>query len=438
MIAYIAIFIEKRKTKGVDKMLMEFNYKKILFFLLCCLNFYSVIFEDIKFLGYIFYYIIPVIFCAFNYKILLTILKQIIQTPFIHFFITCILIGILSIIIPIAYGTFDFSYFTIRVMQITKELVKMIFLLVFFIKYISPNYDYKLFMKYYVISTCTYVMFTILTIAFPTLRELIINHLEVSANTIRLFHQENYFTRFGWCGFSGFTFTLKASLSVIFSLYFIVINPNKHLVENLIMLLVSFLGNLFYGRIGLIVSGIMILITLFCLYKNNKMLVKKIILIFTYSFFVLILFSFYNERLQMWFNWTFQNFINFFTTGSFSTTSTEALENMYVLPSLKTFFIGDGYYSTSSGYYMNIDIGLLRPIYFAGIFFQLLRYYTLYIPLKLIHISKIKYARYFSFCLLILFIIFELKGESIFPVINLILIISIIITLNKNKVKIND
>ena len=113
MIAYIAIFIEKRKTKGVDKMLMEFNYKKILFFILCCLNFYSVIFEDIKFLGYIFYYIIPVIFCAFNYKIILSILKQIIQTPFIHFFITCILIGILSIIIPIVYGTFDFSYFTI-------------------------------------------------------------------------------------------------------------------------------------------------------------------------------------------------------------------------------------------------------------------------------------------------------------------------------------
>ena len=83
MIAYIAIFIEKRKTKGVDKMLMEFNYKKILFFILCCLNFYSVIFEDIKFLGYIFYYIIPVIFCAFNYKIILSIFHLKIIAPMI-------------------------------------------------------------------------------------------------------------------------------------------------------------------------------------------------------------------------------------------------------------------------------------------------------------------------------------------------------------------
>lgn len=412
-------------------MTFKLDIKKFLFLILCCLNFYSVIFEDFKIIGYIFYYVVPFCFLLLNYKIIIDILKRIINNGLYKYIICCVLLGILSIIIPIIYGTQDFSYFSIRIMQIVKETIKMIFLLVYFIKYISKDYDYKSFMKYFIISTCIYVSFTMLTIIFPAIREFIINHLETSEITNRLFNQENYFTRFGWAGFSGFTFTLKASLSVAFSLYLILIEQKQNFFRNCLFLLVSFLGNFFYGRIGLVVSGILILISLFYLYKKNKSLAKKVIIYLTVLFIVMVLFALCNKRVQMWFEWAFQSILNFIATGSFSTSSTDVLKNMYILPSFKTFCFGDGYYSIGDLYYMNIDVGLLRPIYFGGIIFQILRYYTIYILFNKIYNSKILYKNYLIICLTILFVIFELKGESIFPIVSILFVITILLNTNE-------
>jgi len=355
-----------------------------------------------------------------NYKTLIDVYENIKKTKLIFYIPIMVTIGILSLIIPFIYGTFDFSYFSIRILQIVKESIKVLFLIVFYIKYISPEFDCVLFMKYFIVSTCIYVGFTTLTIIFPQLRELIISHLKLSNNEIRLLAQENYFTRFGWCGFSGFTFTLKSTLSVIFSLYIIFVEQNKKIVLHIIFLIISFLGNLYYGRIGLVCSSIIIILGIIYLFTINIYLAKTILVYLLYTLLIFILFILFSKKLQLWISWAFQFLLNFFQSGSFSTSSTESLQNMYIIPNIKTLFIGDGFYSTSIGYYMNIDVGLLRPIYFGGILFQLLRYSTVVICLKHLYDKKMKHNQIFIFMVFILFVFFEIKGESIFPIISIL------------------
>ena len=81
------------------------------------------------------------------------------------------------------------------------------------------------------------------------------------------------------------------------------------------------------------------------------------------------------------FRFGFEGFFNFFETGTWTTGSNETLKTMIVWPeSLRTWFIGDGYFENSSadpnylgdatekGFYMGTDIGYLRFIFYFGIF----------------------------------------------------------------------
>lgn len=86
-------------------------------------------------------------------------------------------------------------------------------------------------------------------------------------------------------------------------------------------------------------------------------------------------------------NFSFELFINYSQSGTFSTQSTNVLASMYVFPkTLKTYIIGDGQYyiipgDRSSAYYMHTDVGYLRLVYYFGIigsfFYFLLQYYVI-------------------------------------------------------------
>lgn len=90
----------------------------------------------------------------------------------------------------------------------------------------------------------------------------------------------------------------------------------------------------------------------------------------------------YNTNPQIHSNlrFAFEGFFNLFETGEFTTTSTEKLQTMYVFPdNLKTWMIGDGYFSSPrdvdpyfigkivGGYYMGTDVGYLRFIFYFGV-----------------------------------------------------------------------
>lgn len=77
------------------------------------------------------------------------------------------------------------------------------------------------------------------------------------------------------------------------------------------------------------------------------------------------------ESLEMVFNFGFEMFVNYLQSNSLESESTNQMKEMYVWPtSLKTYLIGDGLYTDSINgtYYMQTDIGILRLIYYFGVF----------------------------------------------------------------------
>ena len=76
----------------------------------------------------------------------------------------------------------------------------------------------------------------------------------------------------------------------------------------------------------------------------------------------------------------FEGFFNYSETGTWRTSSTDILKTMYIFPeNIKTWFIGDGYFAdpsvfdpyfigkSYSAFYMGIDVGYLRFIYYFGL-----------------------------------------------------------------------
>lgn len=62
--------------------------------------------------------------------------------------------------------------------------------------------------------------------------------------------------------------------------------------------------------------------------------------------------------------------MNYIESGSLSSSSTDQLKSMYILPhNISTYLIGDGYFIDKEygSYYKDIDVGFLRVIYYTGI-----------------------------------------------------------------------
>lgn len=87
----------------------------------------------------------------------------------------------------------------------------------------------------------------------------------------------------------------------------------------------------------------------------------------------------HNDQFHKLFRFAFEAFFNYIERGEFETSSTDRLQTMYVFPeSLKTWLIGDGYFSNPygdpnfigkyiGGYYMGTDVGYLRFIFYSGL-----------------------------------------------------------------------
>jgi hypothetical protein len=124
----------------------------------------------------------------------------------------------------------------------------------------------------------------------------------------------------------------------------------------------------------------------------------------------------------------FEMFVNYSETGSFSTASTDILENMYVFPdNAKTYIIGDGHYyikpgDPAYGYYKGTDVGYLRLIYYfgiAGLLIYLMLQYTAVIN-ALKNNPRDNVFRIYILLVFVLLLINNLKGfTDLFFLINL-------------------
>lgn len=403
------------------------------YLVLCTLFYYNAIYDGLEIIGYICFYGIPIIYIIIHYQEAISLLRICLSNRLKYYILSLLLLSVLSLLLPYFSGTNDYSYFTIRILQIAKESVKLLFLVMVYLRYISPQGDIKLFMRYFVLSTCLYILGTIVIIGFPSLRELLLTLNKADVRTIRLAHKATYLTRFGWCGFSGFTYTLKCSLAVAMMCWLMFEERFQRFWENCTLLFLCMLGNLFYGRIGIVVSGIFFMILLIVFWKAERELAYRLFMIIVCAFVGILLLAVFSERARSWLYWAFQSFVNLATTGSMETTSSASLEKMYFMPEWKTILIGDARYMTPQGtYYMGTDVGLLRPLLFGGILFQAVRYSALFILLKQFKEDWRYTHAWIVYLLLILFGIFELKGEVICVIISNIFALALLASYAKS------
>ena len=137
------------------------------YLLLSTLFYYSTVWEDIEWLCYLLYYGIPFLYLCYHYEWVIDCIRICMRSCLKYYLGAILFMALLSLVLPCLYQTYDFSYFLIRILQIGKEGLKILFLFLIFIRYISPEGDYLLFMKYFVLATCMYILGTCVIIAIP-------------------------------------------------------------------------------------------------------------------------------------------------------------------------------------------------------------------------------------------------------------------------------
>lgn len=145
---------------------------------------------------------------------------------------------------------------------------------------------------------------------------------------------------------------------------------------NCIFYIISFF---LIGVVGIIMSRTTMIgagISLFMLfYKQDRKQVFKAIRLVVLTFIVIILALFMfpiklSSESEAMLQYGFELFYNYSNSGSMESPSTNRMFEMYeTYPTdIKTWIIGDAMYSNpSGGYYMNIDIGYLRLLFYFGI-----------------------------------------------------------------------
>lgn len=202
----------------------------------------------------------------------------------------------------------------------------------------------------------------------------------------RLVSIEAYIMRFSIIGFTGFGDTLKCSLGILFSWYLI---TRKKKIGYIGMIL-SIIGNFFYGRIGVIISAIYI-VFLF-LNRDTLKFVIVMLLFFIGCYFSLLIVD--DPYIYLWLWWICDPVDSFFSglaVGqlTFGGSADILIERMYFPIDDETLMHGDGKYTTTEGYYMHTDAGFMRILLFGGIPMMVLVYgaflclsYSAYIRLK--------------------------------------------------------
>lgn len=352
------------------------------------------------------------------------------------------LIAASSLFIPIIYKTYDFSYMNSFIRTLTY-LVSYLVLLDMTNQFLRPKVLKEEFMRLFIFSSQLYVIFSLATLVSPGLKKFWQSIIYESERNLDLVNNNpHYLTRFGWTGFSNFSVSFSITLAFIFAVVILIKKWNggegidKPILISLPFL---FLGGAFYGRIGLVA---MILITgltlIYLTIKKGKLHYFVYIISAMVGFFVLFtLAQLFNPTLAYWYKWIMEPVINLFTTGKLTTTSTQSLFDMYIIPSMRTILLGDGYYASTlgTGYYMSVDIGFLRPLLFFGIGNVMITYSISLLLLKGF-LGVGRNNLYFVTLIFFTLVLFEIKGEvnlALIPLLYTLLLAEAASTSNKLK-----
>lgn len=392
--------------------------------LLCAYHFFPFITTRGSILMYVWAYCIPVAYIVWNLNTLKKVISALVYSEAM---VTVVLIGLLScvsILIPVLYGTNDFSFLTQSIMTMIKIIIRMLFISMVIVKNI-PNATKETIMKYFIFSCLLYICSTVIMLIVPGIKNIFFDLVKENEWSKTCAMDPRYKTRYGWAGFSGFEYTFKCVLAMIFNNYFVGDNiKDKNVWIRIGVTLVLFVGTLFYGRSGSLFGMLVIVALAVNLLKSRPKILISLACGGCFALVLLLVLQSRIEALNVWFEWAFDLFVTFFKTGKLETGSSNVLiQSMIFMPELKTILLGDGMYTTASGYYMSTDAGIMRPLLFGGIGFAALRYLSLYCMLCLAILkNKDKKEKEVYFWTLLLCVFLEIKGEILFSCLPIIIL----------------
>jgi hypothetical protein len=298
-----------------------------------------------------------------------------------------VIIGLNSVIFPILHATFDFSYVSV-VTSIPRQCILQLFLLLLVDKHIKNGSLLDNYFEVSIRSGVIYVLISIIMFLVPNIKTFWSAMIYQPSHNIYLSEISYYQTRWGLAGFSGFDCTLCCSIFIVMVFYLIcknIVECKKIKKKYYLQIIILLLGNVFYGRTGLIISMIVIIIsTLFIGFKLKKLSsLTLLFIILCMAFGIMLRLKDRSEFVNTFYVWAFTPIRNLFTTGEIGTQSYNDLVSMHFMPNIKTLLIGDGYYTEKDTglYYMHTDVGYLRPTLFYGVFNLIIGYICSFAPL---------------------------------------------------------
>lgn len=422
---------------GIQMKTEKKNKIKVWYLILFSLIQFPLKIAGMRWLAYMYIYFLPALYLMKNINWTVCFFKRMkYKYSEVSIWIFAYLICV-SCIWPIVTGSFDLTYITVYWRSVILILLKYTFLLAVYERHINRHAPSSMeFCDYYIYSVILYITFSAIIFLVPALRSILMNVLYLEPEDIMNLEKPAYFSRFGWGGWSGYGATMQCTLSLTFACVNIICGGCiRKQIKYLMLSAVLMAGNSFYGRTGLVVSLICILLTtLYAVYE------KRLGYLFCVLFLALVLVSalylmkLYIPAMDNWFQWVFSAITNFRKTGRFydNMGSVETIvTRMYWWPDSDTLLFGDGCYTDGNSYYMHTDSGIMRPVLYYGIinYLMSLAAYFLIVNQLCRKVTsdrkgcKKKYIRIIFLMYFIMTMLFEIKGESfctlfgmIFPV----------------------
>lgn len=371
-------------------------------------------------------WVIVLFYLLLNINILIGIMKRSKISNFI--LIVIVWIGMI-IITPVIHGTSDFSYMS-TIVTMVGSLFNMLVVLILSYKKSRNERTMDAFIHVYMYSMVLYVLFTTLCIIFPFIRNFVLSYVYIPSGNLSLFNLRKYATRIGWAGFSGYATSMKCSVANLFALYYMLTafkKSEKVQKKYVVIYIITLIGEFYYSRTGLIVS--IIIFALAAVYNlRSKNLISKlatVIIIAAVVFALPFLQTIAETNRSL--AWMLEPLLNFMSDDGFTSTSSAHIFNdMIFKVSNSTLIFGDGRYTGENGYYMKTDLGFMRLILYFGIPGLVTTYCLVLSRIKdICKIITSPVRGWLLWSLLLMFALFEFKGESITFLIPLFFVMSL-------------
>ena len=346
-----------------------------------------------------------------NFRLLVDFNGQI-NVGFLKLFSVVLFLNCL--IIPLFHGLVDFSYIPLQV-GLVLTMCRCILLVYCLYKYNSGGELIEQYGKYFFLACCVYVAFTLYFIVDPGFRTFWLDNVLVEAED-RSVDFAVYEFRYSLNGFAAFSSASIFSFACLFCCYFIAFSKKVKLSQ-ILCLMIMVVGCFFYGRVslfGMLLGASLIFGMSGSIFKKTRILCLVVLFVLALLTFLNIA-SKANDSLLAWQEWAFSFIKQLFIDKEVTDYSaTHMVEDMYYMPKVDTFLLGDGMYTNSNGsYYGHTDVGFMRLLLYGGIICLGLVYlFMINFSLRIIRVSKSIVFNRFVLLTTLLFFILELKGES--------------------------